>query len=291
MKRRTLKSLAAVAALVAVSLVLIWIIHEDETRNSTAVLCKGNFPGKELSQENLARLIENLPNVRALYYMRPYISWKLKQSIALGFDAYHPQGLLKIDKYKEILSKKDSSDFLMTTVDKRDRVGYLIRFECNREVVQPIERTPISIGLQIHPGGMDYDVKKGLVWFALAEYHKQGPSTIVSVNPYADDLRVDRHFLINDHIGTMMCDAFDQSLNLYLVDWSVSIYTVRVRGDHAIPEQASLSNLYKFRLTEDYEYQDCKHLGGHFFLCAGKAGGVLGYCKPGRLVILYILGR
>lgn len=100
-------------------------------------------------------------------------------------------------------------------------------------------------------------------------------------------LKINKAFSINDHIGTMMCDVFDQSLNLYMVDWNVSIYSVRARGTNAIADGTSLSDVYRFRLTESYEYQDCKQLGGHFFLCAGKEGGVLGVCKPGRLVIIY----
>lgn len=90
MTRILLKFAGGFAAVVALLLLSIWIIQRSETKNSTLILCEDQFPGRRLSEDALARLIELLPTVKALCQMKPYDYWKLKHSIPLGFDAYHP---------------------------------------------------------------------------------------------------------------------------------------------------------------------------------------------------------
>ena len=253
-----------------------------------SVLRPGQCPSAPMTEEDRVLLLQDHPLARKLCNMAPCDRWKLLASIPLGFNAHHPQGLLRIDNRRPgAPSVIGSGEFLMTTVDPHEKMGYLIRFVSEKEHIRLVSQTAISFGEQYHPGGMDYDPRNGRVWFAVSEYHPGGTSTIVEVNPFSEPLEIREAFHLDDHIGTMMCDTGGESLHLYMIDWTTAIYCVSVRGEEAVSQGVRLSGRYKFKPDGTSEYQDCKNLEEHFFLCAGKEGGLLGASKPGRLAICY----
>ena len=80
--------------------------------------------------------------------------WTAVTSVPVGFDAFHPQGMVKI-----------GDTFFVSSVDKAERAGHLFKIDSTGKLLADLR---LAEGAMYHPGGIDYDGRE--IWLPLAEY-------------------------------------------------------------------------------------------------------------------------
>jgi len=124
-------------------------------------------------------------------------TWELIDELPLRFDAFHPQGMARVD-----------STWWVSTVDIERRRGLVLAIDGDGQL---IEQIPVGDGARYHPGGMDFD--GAAFWIASAEYRPNSSATIYRMTPGAQP---ERAFDVDDHVGAIVRCGHDGDL----VGWS-----------------------------------------------------------------------
>jgi hypothetical protein len=168
--------------------------------------------------------------------------WTAAGAIPVGFDTYHPQGMVRI-----------SDTYFVSSVDKDGRAGHLFKIDASGKLLGDLKLTE---GELYHPGGIDYDGRD--IWVPLAAYRPDSRSIIYRVNP--DTLKATEVLRVPDHIGALIHDTDDHVL--YGMSWgSRKIYRWQRDGTGAVTASLNPSHYV--------DYQDCKYLGAHRAVCGG----------------------
>lgn len=186
--------------------------------------------------------------------------WNLMATIPLRFNAFHPQGLLKI-----------GDSFLLSAVDIREKTrklkkgaydrtpgvgtGYLFRFDESGHLKKQLI---VGDGPIYHPGGIDTDGQS--IWMPVAEYRPNSHSIIYKIDPKS--WKAVEAFRIDDHIGDLVYNK--DSNTLIGMNWdSRIIYEWSIEG----------KLLRKLNNKNDkLAFQDCKYAGENALICSGVKG-------------------
>jgi hypothetical protein len=186
-------------------------------------------------------------------------SWRLVQKVPLKFDAYHPEGIVRLgDHYVlsavQVIEPTQKYQPPGTIIDDTDRtpgkgIGHLIAFDgrgnllADKHVAEPDSTI-------YHPGGLDYDGRD--LWLAVAEYRPNKPSIIYRVDPTS--LVAHEVLRSPDHIGGIVHDT--RRHRVLGLNWgSRKEYEWKLTG-HGAVVNATITNPSHF-----VDYQDCKYLG------------------------------
>jgi len=176
--------------------------------------------------------------------------WTLVAATPLGFDTFHPQGLVKIN-----------DTFHMTSVDKAG-LGYFFKFDGTGRLLGTLK---LGEGSIYHPGGIDYDGTN--IWVPVAEYRPDSRAIIYRIDPKA--MTATEVFRFADHIGAIVHDTDDHTL--HGMSWGSRRYyrwtlapDGRVTNANVPPAQLRTLNRSHY-----VDYQDCKYAGAHRMLCTG----------------------
>lgn len=179
-------------------------------------------------------------------------AWQLVQSVPLGFDAHHPEGLARVgDRF--VLSTVEVTEPTERYPEPRggtDRtagkgVGHLIAFDGQGTLLQDQR---LDDGADIyHPGGLDWDGDR--LWVAVAEYRPNRPSIVYSIDPAT--LAAREEFRTPDHIGGIVHDTARE--RIVGLNWgSRVIYEWKANG-RQVRRTPNPSHYV--------DYQDCKYVG------------------------------
>ena len=168
--------------------------------------------------------------------------WTAAGAIPVGFDTYHPQGMVRI-----------ADNYFVSSVDKEGRAGHLFKIDASGKLLADLKLTE---GELYHPGGIDYDGRD--IWVPLAEYRPDSHSIIYRVNPQT--MKATEVLRVPDHIGALIHDTDDHVL--YGMSWgSRKIFRWQRDGSGAAASSLNPSHYV--------DYQDCKYLGAHRAVCGG----------------------
>jgi hypothetical protein len=176
--------------------------------------------------------------------------WRQVRSVPLGFDAGHPQGLVR-----------RGQDYWLSSVEvevpprryfadhpsgyDRDHglgTGHLFRFDSNGAL---LASATIGKGTRYHPGGMDFDGRD--LWVPVAEYRPGGSSSILRVDP--ETLRFEVAFEVPDHVGALAVDK--SGGRIFGASWgSRTLYTWDLEGR----ELSRVSNPSHYVDIQDWKY-------------------------------------
>jgi len=141
----------------------------------------------------------------------PTIELTASQSWPIEHPTHHVQGLAATD-----------DTFWISSVDRAAKKGYIYRVDRSSGRVT-LERD-VTVGAQIHPGGMQLVGDE--LWVALAEYRPRSRGTVLRLNPAT--LEAVGSFPVEDHIGAIATDGRE---HVYVVNWdSRTIYTYDQSG-------------------------------------------------------------
>ena len=168
--------------------------------------------------------------------------WTAAGAVPVGFDTYHPQGMVRI-----------ANTYFVSSVDKEAKAGHLFKIDASGRLLADLKLTE---GDLYHPGGIDYDGRD--IWVPLAEYRPDSRSIIYRVNP--ETMKATEVLRVPDHIGAVVHDTDDRVV--YGMSWgSRNIYRWQRDGAGAVTHSLNPSHYV--------DYQDCKYLGGHKAVCGG----------------------
>ncbi len=168
--------------------------------------------------------------------------WELIDETPLRFDAFHPQGMVRI-----------GSMWWISTVDIASRRGLVLTVDWEGNLV---EQTQVGDDQRYHPGGMDFDGEA--LWIACAEYVPDSSATIYRMVPGRQAQRV---FDVDDHVGAITrCGP-----NGDLVGWSW--------GSRRFYRWSESGQLKATRINPGFfiDHQDCQWLDSGHVLCGGVA--------------------
>lgn len=197
--------------------------------------------------------------------------WKLSETVMLDFNAFHTQGMVKIDDHfyvsavevtqpTQTYGKSDNLwDFTLTRTVGEGR-GWLFKFDQSGALIDKVELTD---GAAFHPGGIDYDGE--YIWVPVAEYRPNSASSIYRVDP--DTMQATLSFNVKDHIGNMVHNT-DRGV-FYGTSWgSRRIYQWRIDFD-PIGKGEVKDEIWHANPTHYIDYQDCQYQATNYMLCAG----------------------
>ena len=168
--------------------------------------------------------------------------WTAAGAVSVGFDTYHPQGMVRI-----------AGTYFVSSVDKDGKAGHLFKIDAAGKLLADLTLTE---GDLYHPGGIDYDGRD--IWVPLAEYRPDSRSIIYRVNP--ETMKATEVLRVPDHIGAVVHDTDGHVL--YGMSWgSRKIYRWQRDGAGAVTQSLNPSHYV--------DYQDCKYLGAHQAVCGG----------------------
>ena len=168
--------------------------------------------------------------------------WQLVDEIPLRFDAFHPQGMVRI-----------GTSWWVSTVDIAARRGFVMVCDAEGGL---LEQIPIGAGDCYHPGGMDYDGTA--LWIPCAEYRPDSTAQIYRLQPGSAPERI---FGVDDHVGALARCGADGDL----VGWSW--------GSRRFYRWSLDGRLVAAHVNPSFfvDHQDCQWLGGGRLLCGGVA--------------------
>ena len=169
-------------------------------------------------------------------------TWEPVGELHLRFDAYHPQGMARVDDC-----------WWISTVDKDGRRGLVVAADADGDEVARVE---VGDAVHYHPGGMDFD--GAALWIASAEYVPNSSATIYRMAPGE---RPERAFGVDDHVGAIArCGRGGD-----LVGWSW--------GSRRFYRWSVEGKLLAAAVNPGFfvDHQDCQWLDSGHLLCGGVA--------------------
>ena len=182
--------------------------------------------------------------------------WTEAGAIPVGFDAFHPQGIVKIGDV-----------FYVSSVDKEGKAGHLFKIDANGRKVADLALTE---GDLYHPGGIDFDGRD--IWVPLAEYRPDSRSIVYRVDPVT--MKATEVLRVADHIGAVVHNVDDKTL--HGVSWGSRRFYRWARDGAGAMTRADNPSHY-------VDYQDCKYIGGRRMMCGGVADLRAAGANPFRL--------
>ncbi len=170
--------------------------------------------------------------------------WQLVGEVPLRFDAFHPQGMARID-----------GTWWISTVDVATRRGLLLACD---ERGRQVDEIAVGDDEHYHPGGIDFDGTA--LWIAAAEYRPHSTTIVERVVPGCDVV-AEPVFAVADHVGAIARCGDEGDL----VGWSWGSRTF-FRWDVG-------GTLLDQRVNPSFfvDHQDCQWLATGHVLCAGVA--------------------
>ncbi|MEO7242236.1 MAG: DUF6454 family protein, partial [Variovorax sp.] len=195
--------------------------------------------------------------------------WKKVDEIAVRFDTFHPQGMVKIgdDFYVSSVEITKATTRYAAPVDGYDRdtgagQGHLFRISAKGDLLGDLK---LGEGSMFHPGGIDYDGTS--IWVPAAEYRPNSRSIIYRVDPKA--MRAEKVFEYGDHIGGLVHDT-DANV-LHGVSWGSRRFYAWPLDKEGKPTNAEVkpADLRVTNPAQYIDYQDCKYAPPNRMLCSG----------------------
>jgi len=169
-------------------------------------------------------------------------TWELIDELPLRFDAFHPQGMARVD-----------STWWVSTVDIERRRGLVLAIDGNGHLIEQIS---VGDDAHYHPGGIDFDGEA--FWIASAEYRPNSSATIYRMTPGG---RPEYAFEVDDHVGAIArCGPAGD-----LVGWSW--------GSRRFYRWSVDGRLLAATVNPGFfvDHQDCQWLRTGHLLCGGVA--------------------
>jgi uncharacterized protein DUF6454 len=197
------------------------------------------------------------------------VQWRQVAAIPIGFNTFHPQGMVKIGDTLFVSSvdiKTPTKRFpqLQDGYDRDtgDGVGHLFKLDMKGNLIADLT---LGEGSIYHPGGIDYDGRS--IWVPTAEYRPNSRAIIYRVDPVA--MKATEVFRYGDHIGGLVHNTENKSL--HGVSWgSRRFYRWALDGDGRVTNANTPPAELRVANRSGYiDYQDCKYLGGQEALCSG----------------------
>lgn len=198
--------------------------------------------------------------------------WTQVSATPLNFDAYHPQGMVKIGEAFFVSSVEilERTRFYPERRGGFDRdqgkgQGWLFKLNARGELLGQLK---LGEGAMYHAGGLDFDGR--YLWVPVAEYRPGGRTILYRVDPRT--MTAVQALRVDDHIGALARDPGGRALvgvswgGRRLYAWSVD-REGRVHG----PARAVANRSHYI------DYQDCHGVGMGRMLCTGVA-----YYRPAR---------
>jgi hypothetical protein len=211
-----------------------------------------------------------IPNVAAeLPKLSRSSTWTPLSSFKLQFNAFHPQGMVKVgDVYYmssvEILEGTQRYPQPQNGLDRSAGRGkaHLFKFDGAGKLLADIVLAA-GEGDVYHPGGIDFDGK--YVYVPVAEYRPNSSAIVYRVDTATD--KATEVLRYHDHLGGVVVDPVNRGL--HLVSWGA-------RRWYSWPLDAGgapVSSAVKMQANpmSYIDYQDCHHLEGELSLCGGVA--------------------
>lgn len=220
------------------------------------------------AQSNQSALLKQVITYKHLKNINTEPGWHLTDSIALNFETYHTQGLVKVGNFYYLSSvkvnrwpKKYDNPIDGFDRDKGEGIGYLFKFGMDGKLIDSIRVGNNEI---YHPGGIDFDGK--YIWVPVCEYRPFGKSIIYRVNP--ESLTVQTVTTIADAIGGV---AYNRENNeLIGMNWgSRKFYRWKINQStnniNAVLQQKEGNINPHFYV----DLQDCNYVGEGKMFCSG----------------------
>lgn len=196
-----------------------------------------------------------------------YSVWTLATATPLDFDAFHPQGLVRvgdafyltsvevIERTRRYAAPRDGFDR-----DQGRGQGWLFKLNARGEL---LARLKLGEGAMYHAGGLDFDGR--WLWVPAAEYRPGGPSILYRVDPKT--LAAEEAIRVEDHIGAIAWDAGRSTI--VGVTWGgQAFHAWRVDREGRVGRSVGRAQPN----TAHYVgYQDCHGAGAGRMLCSGVA--------------------
>lgn len=193
--------------------------------------------------------------LKVLKNLAPFSEWKFRKSIPLQFEAFHPQGVVKL-----------GYTFYLTSVDSSNEKGYLFIFN---ETGKEISHRVFQEGNRFHAGGIDYDFDTDSLWIPLSEYREKSSADILKYD--LKSTQVEHVVQMSDHIGSLALEKNNGQKYLRLFNWnSLAVYSALLNalGEPVLPFQS----FFHPSFYSNFAYQDCKGLQDGYVLCGGTDG-------------------
>ena len=186
-------------------------------------------------------------------------AWEPVGSLALGFDAGHPQGMVRVDRY-----------WWISTVDLAASRGWVLVVDDGGALV---ERVAVGDEVRFHPGGLDFDGEA--LWVASAEYRPRSSAVVERLVPGA--AAPEPGFGHGDHVGAVVRLGPDGDL----VGWTWgSRRFLRWSVDGTLVAEVRNPGYF-------VDHQDGQWLGADSVLCGGVGvGGGIGLLRGRDLTML-----
>lgn len=186
-------------------------------------------------------------------------AWKKTSTIDLGFDTFHPQGMVVTGDriYLSSVEIIEPTVRYPSPVDGKDRtvgrgVGHLFVMDRTGRLLHDIR---LGEGDSYHPGGIDTDGRN--IWVSVAEYRPNSHAIVYRVDMRT--LKGTKIFEADDHVGGIVYDRARK--RLVGNTWgSRRFYEWDLRGR----EKRTWLNPSHF-----IDYQDCAYVGRSKAACTG----------------------
>jgi hypothetical protein len=175
--------------------------------------------------------------------------WEPVGERPLGFDAAHPQGMVRLD-----------GRWWISTVDVATTTGWVLVVEA--EDGSLLERIPVGDGVRFHPGGLDFDGEA--LWVASSEYRPRSSAVVERLVP--GEPRAEAAFAVDDHVGAVV--RLGPGGDLVGWTWGSRSF-LRWTVDGSTAHQARNPGHF-------VDHQDGQWLGDDLVLCGGVGPGPLG---------------
>lgn len=198
-------------------------------------------------------------------------AWTLERTIPLAFDAYHPQGMVRVGEtlFVSSVEVKAATKRYPAPVNGLDRdagegAGHLFKIDMQGRLLADLR---LGEGTIYHPGGIDVDGAS--IWVPVAEYRPNSRSIVYRVDVGRFTAVPVLRFA--DHIGAIVHDTDGRAL--HGVSWgSRRFYTWTLDQDGGVTNAGATPDSLRTPNPSHYvDYQDCKYAGRRRMLCTGVA--------------------
>jgi hypothetical protein len=193
--------------------------------------------------------------------------WKPAGAIAVRFETFHPQGMVRIgdEFFVSSVEIRRAPAFYPKPQGGHDRdagsgVGHLFRISAKGELLGDLV---LGEGDAYHAGGLDYDGQ--FLWVPVAEYRPDSRTIVYRVDP--GTMTAAEAFRVADHIGALARDRVGG--RLHGVSWGGRRFYDWPMGEAGRPSGPAQVSPNR---SSYIDYQDCHHLDDRRMLCSGLAG-------------------
>lgn len=194
--------------------------------------------------------------------------WKQVAAIPIGFNTFHPQGMVRIgdEFYLSSVEIKRLPKKLPAPVDGHlydagAGIGHLFKIGPDGKLLSDLI---LGEGSVYHPGGIDYD--GAFIWVPVAEYRPDSRAIVYRVSPQT--MTASKAFTVKDHIGGVVHDILGKRIEG--ISWgSRRFYSWPIDRTGAV---SSTFVPVPTVNSENYiDYQDCHYAVARQMLCSGVA--------------------